>query len=151
MLQEPEEEQSSPARVTAVEAEGKFIEVGVQMLSGHRTLVGAKQPAFEQRSNGMHPRHGNVCRVPGAGNVDWVVPVSLLGKAVVAFPPVGAHLRAGFDRGRDKGDQAGARHVMDTLQTRAAEPFGDNTSMAIATMNLQSAPRPRTPCAMQPT
>src|ERR1035441_9810814 len=29
--------------------------------------------------------------------------------------------------------------------------LGDNTSMAIATINLQSAPRPRTPCATPPT
>jgi len=108
MLQKPEKEQAPAAGVTAIEAEGKFVEVGIQMRRRDRTLMGAEQPAFEQRSNAMHPRHGNVCRVSCAGNVDGMVPVSMFGKVVVTSPPVGAHLRARLDRAADKGNEAGA-------------------------------------------
>ena len=88
MLEESEEEQASTAGVAAVESKSDFVEIGVQMLRCNRPLVGTEQPAFEQRSNTMLPWHGNVCRISGAGNVCRAVPVSLLGKAVVTFPPV---------------------------------------------------------------
>ena len=74
--------------MATIEAEGEFVEVGIQMRGGDRFLVGAEQPAFEQRSNAMYPRHGNVCRIAAAGNVGHPVPISLFGKAVVAFPAV---------------------------------------------------------------
>ena len=76
-MEESEEEQASTAGVAAVESKGEFVEIGVQMLRCNRPLVGAEQPAFEQRSNAMHPWHENVCRISGAGNVDRAVPVSL--------------------------------------------------------------------------
>ena len=38
MLQEAEEEQSAPAGVATIEAEGEFIEIGTQMLRGDRSL-----------------------------------------------------------------------------------------------------------------
>jgi hypothetical protein len=40
MLQKSEEEQAPAAGMTAIEAEGKFVEVGVQMRRGDRPLMG---------------------------------------------------------------------------------------------------------------
>jgi hypothetical protein len=79
MFQKPQEEQTSATGVAAIEAEGKFVEVGIQILCGNRPLVGAEQPAFEQRSHAMNRRHGNVGRISAAGDVDSVAPVSLSG------------------------------------------------------------------------
>ena len=108
MLQKSEKEQAPAAGMTAIEAEGKFVEVGVQMGRGDRSLMGTEQPAFEQRSNAMYSRHGDMCRIPGAGKVDGVVPVSMFGKVVVTSPPVGAYLRAWLDCATDKRNEAGA-------------------------------------------
>ena len=92
ILQESKEEQTPTAGVAAVESEGEFIETGVQMRGCNRSLMRAEQPAFEQRSNAMHPWHGNVCQIAAAGNVGHPVPVSLFEKAVITFPAVGVNL-----------------------------------------------------------
>lgn len=124
ILEEPLEEQASPSGVAVVKAEGKFVEVGIQILSGQQTVVGAEQPAFEQGCNGTHPWHGRAGRAPEFGDVGWLVDVSLTGESLVALSPAGAHLRARFDRGRDKSTYAVARDILDTLQAYAAEFVG---------------------------
>ena len=108
MLQKSEEEQASAAGMATIEAKSKFVEIGIQVLGCNRSLVGAEQPAFEQRHNAMHPRHRNVCRIAALGNIDRVVPVSFFGKAVVTSPPVSAYLRVLLNRGADKRNEAGA-------------------------------------------
>src|ERR1035438_9257638 len=45
-------------------------------------------------------------------------------QTVVALPAVRAHLRAGFDCGRDKGNQAGAGDIVDPPQAYTAEALG---------------------------
>ena len=77
--------------MTTIEAEGEFMEIGIQMRGGNRSVMRAEQPAFEQRGNAMHPRHGNMRRIAAAGNVGYSAPVSLLGKAVITFPSVGVN------------------------------------------------------------
>ena len=130
--------------MTTVESKGKFVEIGVQMRGCDRSLMRAEQPAFEPRSNAMHPWHGNVCRIAAAGNVGHPVPVSLSEKAVITFPAVGGNFRAGLSRYADK---RGTKLALETSSTRCIRtrpnPFGDNTSMAITTINLVLAPRPR--------
>ena len=113
MFQEPQKEQPSASGVAAIEAEGEFVEIGIQILCGDRALMGAEQPALEQGGHAMHRRHGNVGRIPAGREVDGVVPVPLFRQTVVALPAVRAHLRAGFDCGRDKGNQTGAGDIVD--------------------------------------
>lgn len=79
MLKEAKEEQSAPAGVAAIEAEGEFIEIGVQMLRGHRSLVCSEQPAFEEGSHLVHPGHGNMGWVSAFGDAGRVVSVPLTG------------------------------------------------------------------------
>ena len=79
MLQEAEEEQSAPAGVATIEAEGEFIEIGIQMLRGHRSLVGSEQPAFEEGSHLVHTGHGNMGWVSAFGDAGCVVCVPLTG------------------------------------------------------------------------
>ena len=106
MLQKSIEEQTPAAGVTTIESEGEFVEIGVQMRSCDRSLMGAKQPTFEQRSDAMDSRHGNVCWISGAGKYDWLVPVSMFRKVVVPSPPIAAHHRAWLDCVAYKRDKA---------------------------------------------
>ena len=79
MLQEAEEEQSAPAGVATIEAECEFIEIGIQMLRGHRSLVGSEQPAFEEGCHLVHPRHANVGWISAFGDAGCMVSVPLTG------------------------------------------------------------------------
>ena len=66
MFQEPQKEQPSASGVAASEAEGEFVEIGIQVRCGDRALMGAEQPALEQGGHAMHRRHGNVGRIRAA-------------------------------------------------------------------------------------
>jgi len=54
VLQETGQEQSTSTGVATIEAEGAFIEIGIQMLCDHLSLVGSEQPAFEEGSQVVH-------------------------------------------------------------------------------------------------
>ena len=77
MLQEAEEEQSAPAGVATIEAKSEFIEIGIQVLRSHGSLVGSEQPAFEEGSHLVHAGHGNVGWVSAFGDAGCMVSVSL--------------------------------------------------------------------------
>jgi hypothetical protein len=71
----------------------------------------------------MNPRQQNVRRIAAAGDVDLLVYVSLLRKAVVTPPSVGANLCARLNRRRNKRDEAGTLYVVDTLQGYSTKPL----------------------------
>src|SRR5664279_1612124 len=79
VMLEPAQGEAAPAGVATIEAEGEFIEIGIQMLRGHRSLVGSEEPAFEERSHLVHPGHGNVGWISAFGDAGWVVSVPLTG------------------------------------------------------------------------
>ena len=64
LFHEPQKEQTAASGVAAIEAKGEFVEIGIQILRGDRPLMGAQQPAFEQRGNAMDCRQANVSRIP---------------------------------------------------------------------------------------
>ena len=41
-------------RRSTVEPKREFVEIGVQLLTGQRTLMGTQQPAFEQGGHSVH-------------------------------------------------------------------------------------------------
>ena len=45
-----------PSGAAAVEAEGKLLEVAVEVFAAHRSLVRAEDPAFDEREDEMNPR-----------------------------------------------------------------------------------------------
>jgi hypothetical protein len=51
MLGEPIEEFTSGCGGSAVKPEGELVEIVLQMLIAYRTLMGAQQPAFQQRDH----------------------------------------------------------------------------------------------------
>jgi hypothetical protein len=55
LLQQAVKQQAARARAAAVEAEDELIEVIVQMPCLHRSMMGAEDPALQQRGHAMHP------------------------------------------------------------------------------------------------
>jgi len=62
VLEEPVEQQTTRSRTSSVEAEREFIEVVVQMLFAHCSLVCPEHPAFQERRHPMNARHQLVRR-----------------------------------------------------------------------------------------
>ena len=56
LLQEAIEQVATCSGSAAVEAEGKFIEVIVQVLMAHSSMMGAHQPALKEGNDVMHSR-----------------------------------------------------------------------------------------------
>ena len=59
LLDKAEEELPPALRGSAVETEGKFIEIVVQVIETHRPLVCAQQPTFEQGDDAVDKRGSN--------------------------------------------------------------------------------------------
>src|SRR6266705_1003249 len=57
LLEEPEEEHAPATRFPPVKTEGEFVQVVVQVLQAHRSLVRAHQPSLEERDHPMNSRH----------------------------------------------------------------------------------------------
>ena len=56
LLQKPAEEKSAELRLPSVEAERELVEVGLKMISLHRTLMGAQQPSLGEAGDPMRTR-----------------------------------------------------------------------------------------------
>ena len=63
LLGEAMEEQSAGLGTSAIEAEGEFVEVVVEMLVLDAALMGSHQPSLEQRRNVMNAGHDHVGRM----------------------------------------------------------------------------------------
>src|SRR6516162_7565413 len=83
----------------------------------------------------------------------------LFRQTVVALPAVRAHLRAGFDCGRDKGNQTGAGDIVDPRQAYTAEALGrqyldgnsdDELALGAASTHALFECRPHRPHRLRP-
>src|SRR6266545_2748080 len=110
LLEEPVEEQATVVGAAAVEAEGELVEVVVELLRPHRALMGAEQPALQERGDAVDTRHRHVRGIAGRVEAVPFVRVAGLGDAVVAGVAVAADDAAGLDQIFDRGEEAvGAR------------------------------------------
>jgi len=73
LLEESVEEEAAVTRAAAVEAEGELVEVVVELLRADGALVGAEQPALEQRGDAVDAWHGDVAGVAGRPDADRLV------------------------------------------------------------------------------
>ena len=64
------------------------------MLMLNTALKGSKQPALEQRGDGMNPRHDFVSLFVPTADDRSVMPVACSREACIAFPPVSVDCRA---------------------------------------------------------
>ena len=79
---------SGAAAVAAVEAEGKLLEVAVEVFAAHRPLVRAEDPAFDEREEQMNPRQHLCCGPIELGQHRDDVPIAGLAELRIAAPAV---------------------------------------------------------------
>ena len=105
LLYEPVEELPSIPGSTPVEAKREFVEIGVQLLTGQCTLMGTRQPAFQQ---GAHPvyagQQGRRCFAAGVDQTWSVFKASLL-QPCIGLPSVRDDYGARFNRVFHEGDE----------------------------------------------
>src|SRR3974390_2398005 len=77
LLEQTVEQQSTRSRRAAVETECEFVHVVVQIVRLNRSLVRAKQPALQQRSNSVGQRQEIVAHL-GCGPSDRMLVTQLL-------------------------------------------------------------------------
>ena len=68
LLGESVEEQATRPGASAIEPEGEFVEVVIEMTVLNAALVSANQPSLEKRGDIMHPRHDLVSWLRSAVN-----------------------------------------------------------------------------------
>jgi hypothetical protein len=83
--------------VAAVEAEGELVEVVVKLVVADRALVGAQDPAFDQRGDEVRVRQDHVAGVSGGRDVRDDVLEAVLSDVEVALPAIGAYLAGASD------------------------------------------------------
>jgi hypothetical protein len=97
--------------VAAVEAEGEFIEVVVQMLRAHGSLRRPQQPAIQQRRHEVHTGHQFVGWFVALAEEGNLVGVVLLRDVVISPPSVRVNHRPRDDRFFDEGVETVGRDV----------------------------------------
>lgn len=124
LLQKPVEEHSSGARSSAVKAEGKFIQVGLQVIGAHRPLMGAHQPPFYESGDSVHSGEHFV-RI-FAGTLDGGTLVVVLGPGCswIGCQSVSMDRGAGLNMSQEKGSQSPSFGIGNDLNPAPAESFG---------------------------
>lgn len=121
LLGQPVEEHAAGLGSAAVEAEGEFVEVVVEMLVLDAALQRSHEPPLEQRGDLVDARHDDVSRI-GAGADDGDrMPVASRRQTGIAAPAIGLDGRAGFHGAAHEGQQAVGRDVGDSAQSDPAE------------------------------
>src|SRR5208282_5121475 len=74
---------------SAIETECEFVQVVIELISGHSSLVSSEQPTLEQSSNSVHPGHDEVVDLTPltVGNASLVTEAHLF-QSVVAPAPI---------------------------------------------------------------
>src|SRR5919106_3088054 len=114
------EEQAAALGAAAVEAEGELVEVEVELAGADRALVGAEQPALQQRGHPVRARHDDVGGVAAGGNAGRVVREAGCREPVVTAPAVGVDERAGHGDIGEEAAQNGCGAVGDAGQPGSA-------------------------------
>lgn len=121
LLQEAEEDLADKLRLSSVEAEREFVEVGLEMAMLHATVMSADQPALEQSNDPVHVgQQAGRSGVIGPDHLSAMT-ISLAPKSLVAPPPVCDDLAAGLNRLFNEWDQCLGGEVLDLAQSNAAD------------------------------
>jgi len=125
LLDQAIEELPSVLRGASIEANGEFVQVGVEVLTTDGPLVRAQQPALQKGRDTMNPRKKS--RGLGAALHDTSrVAIAVLGKRAIGLQPLTHDHAALLDRLPDEGRQAVARPSSDPLHANASNPFAAN-------------------------
>src|SRR6266511_6140020 len=93
LLEQAVEEQAAAARAATVEAEDELVEVEVELPLAHSSLMGAEQPALEQRRDAVDARHQHVRWVGRRHRCSRDVDEARVAEPEVARPAVRVDLR----------------------------------------------------------
>src|SRR4051794_18319689 len=104
LLNEMEEEFAAMSRPSSVESKRELVEVVVQMHLADRAMMGAEQPAFEQRHDAVHARQQLGGELVMAAQVRNAMVISTF-DLLVPVPAIGVDLAAGLDGIVDEGLQ----------------------------------------------
>src|SRR6202789_1853363 len=121
LFQQSAEQLASASRLAAVESERELVEIGIQMLHAHSSLMSSQQPAFEQRRDPMNTRHQLRCAFAASFQVGDFVPVVLVFQRHVTHPAIGMDYAARLDTILNKGNQTVCRRVHDAPHSDAAD------------------------------
>ena len=121
LLNEAKEQLAAAARAASVEPEGELVEAVVQMFVRDRAVMGAQQPAFEQRHDLMHMGHELSRRLCVATEHGHLMRVAMMLQRVVAGPAISVHEAVRCDGVLNKRRQAGPGGVEETAQPDAAQ------------------------------
>ena len=102
VLEESIEKFAARSRGAAVKAKRELVKVVVQMTVPHGALVGAQQPAFEQRADQMHARQHRFSGFRRHPHGGWTMSVTLGCQPSITRPIVGDHGALRFDGLRDE-------------------------------------------------
>src|SRR5512144_1311733 len=105
----------------AIEAEGEFVEVVVEMLVLDAALMGSHQPSLQQRRNIMNAGHDHVSRIETAADYGDLMLVAQRRQASITAPAVSVDGRSGHGDSLNEGDQTVRRSVRDAAQADAAD------------------------------
>ena len=114
LLDEPKKQLAAAAGSAAVEAEGELVEIIIQVFETDRPLMGAQQPALEQRDNPMDPWKRIGRRLPGISVRGRPMAITPPAQGLVSHPSVRVHNAARFDGVPYKREQTRRRGVGDT-------------------------------------
>ena len=120
LLGEAMEEQSAGMGAPAIEAEGEFVEVVVEMPVLDAALMGSHQPSLKQRRHVMNAGHGHVGRIETAADDADLMLVAQRRQASIAAPAVSVDGQSGHGDSLNEGGQTVRRSVRDVAQTDAA-------------------------------
>src|ERR1019366_647750 len=121
LLDEAIEQFTSGPRSSAVESEGKLVQVVIQMRGSNRSLMCPQQPSFQQRRNSVRQRQQIVSE--GGLLSDNFMGVFASFQAVVAAPSVGAHPAPRRDHAGDSCFQSWAGGVRYRPQPDTTDPL----------------------------
>jgi hypothetical protein len=147
LLKKPVEEHSSGVRSSAVKAEGKFIQVSLQVIGANRPLMGTHQPPFYESSDSVHSGEHFV-RI-FAGTLDGSTLVSVLGPGCswIGCQSVSMDRGAGLNMSQEKGSQRASFGVGNDLNPAPTESFGlhlfnRHCDERLASRSATALPRP---------
>ena len=124
LLHQAEEQLAAAAGTAAVEAEGEFVQVVVEMLMRHGAMMGPQQPALEQRRHLVDVWHqlGGCLGLPLEERDPMFVAVPPQG--VVPHPAIGVDDTPGLDRLLHELQQTGPRRIGHALEADPTEAPG---------------------------
>jgi hypothetical protein len=119
LLEESVEQLAAVARGSTIKSEGIFIEVIIQMLMGHSSLMGSEQPSLQQS---CYPATQRQEVVPdGTILTCYFMNIAKPFQPIVSVPVIGLHYTARFHNSPNCRTQAPCRGVPDALKADSTD------------------------------